>query len=767
MPVAALLLRLLAVLAAVHGTVRIAGHGQAAVAAQIELDGTAWGVTDSLGRYAIADLAPGDHEFRFMAVGYEPRRVSIFLADTTDLALDVELTPRPTVLPPLTVVAHNYRPTTIENALGTNSWHEAGQFRFATGWQLHQPAGAIDLNLAISALPGVSTRNDNATALSIRGGRGSENLVLLDGVPLIGAVHFAGAPSAINPDAIAMFDVHTGVSSARYDGALSGVIDMHTDPAAPRQLQLTGSVSTTDVRSMVRAPLGNSGSMMLGARSSFRSLFSGDNAFGSSTGYQDFIANGHLAIGRGTLSVVGFASGNQLDWQAQSASANTATLAPNRDPRLMATMVLSPVLGIGDAANWQSTAGGATWTLPIGGAAEWHTVGWWTGSAATISSITTSRDQQLLSGISEIGMTSELRTHTRNASVIFGAEVTRPRTRYTLTTPATVADTAMNIDLRATPTFGSVYSEWDWHGGSSVDFRAGLRANSNFGSSINLDPRLTLNYHTSPTTRLELGFGRTHQPVQSMLNEENLTSALIGPTLPVAASSSGQVARAEQWELSIEHQAGRSLVLTLNAYARTWNNVLTPAATTGGLFVDGAPQYGDGSARGLIGSVNATRGRFALHATAGVTDASQSADGVTYHSGFSEPWSFNGDMEFRPGERTTFQFRWNTGAGQLRTAVSPDAGISSSGEFNGIAANVPGSVNALRLGGPMRLDLAARRLWPLGNSTTRRSSLSTSVRLENLLNRPDPIGIMEQPGGALQLLRGTPRAVVFELGWVY
>lgn len=767
MPAVAMLLRLVGALAAIHGTVREAGHGQPAAGVHIELDGTDRTVTDSAGRYHLSGLTLGAHEFRFVATGFDPRRVTIFLADTSDLALDVELAPRPTVLPPIEIVARQIAGAGIDNVAGSTTWHEAGQYRFTTGWQQGQPAGGVDINQAIASLPGVATRNDDATALSIRGGRGSENMLLLDGVPLIGAVHFAGAPSAINPDAIAMFDVHTGVSSARYDGALSGVIDLHTVDVAPRQFQITGSLSSTDVRSVARAPLGGSGSLLVGIRSSFRNLFGDGNEFGSSTGYQDGIATAHFALGRSAFSLVGFASGNQLTWQG-AAAATTSDAARTTDPRVMQTVIPTQGPATGDAADWWSTAGGATWTLPLGGNTEWHTVGWWTGSQATIAALAGSANQQLLSGISEVGITSELRTSGRHSSLLFGTEIIRPRTSYSLTTPATGVDSATAVDLRAAPTLSSAYTEWDWHGWSQLDLRAGLRANSNFGRSLNLDPRVTVNLRTDPSTRFEVGFGRTHQSVQSMLNEENLTSALIGPALPVAATSPRQVARAEQWELGVEHQLGTAVVLSLDGYARSWQHVLTPTATTGGLFVDGAPQYGDGGAHGIVGSISANRGRFALHTSIGITDATQSAGGVTYHTGFDQPWSFNGTLDFRPTDRTAFQFRWNTGAGQLRTAAAPDVGFAAngSGEITGITTALPGTVNAIRLAGPMRLDVAARHLWPIGGGE-RRSSLSTSIRLENLLNRPDPIGIMEQPGGSLQLLRGTPRAVVFELGWVY
>lgn len=763
MPAIALILRLFAALATIHGTVRIAGHGPAAVGVRIQLDGIDRAMTDSMGRYSISGVAMGEHLFQVVSFAFEARRITILLADSSDLALDVELTPRPVALPALEVVARSAALT--ENPAGSTTWHEAGHFRFNADWQSVQPAVGVDLQRTMATLPGVTTRGDNATALSIRGGRGSENMVLLDGVPLIGAVHFAGAPSAINPEAIALFDVHTGVSSARYDGALSGVIELQTSDITPNQLQMTGALSPNDVRSVVRAPLGRSGGILLGARASFRSLFDDASGLGSTTGYQDFIGAGHFRLGSSTLSFVGFESGNHLSWQSVSTTAAALRMPSENVP------ITPGVTTAGDAARWQSAALGATWTLPLGAQREWRTTGWWTGSTATIATVATSESANLASGISEFGMKTELRQQGRSSGMVAGGALIRPRTWYMFTAPPIEPDSGTTIDLRAQPILGSVYAEWDWHGSSSFDFRVGAHANTNFASAVTLDPRVVLNLHTDAATRIEVGFGRTHQSVQSMLNEENLTSAIIGPTLPLAAAAGAPVARADQMEVGIEHQFSASVTLSLDAYARNWRNVLNPTATTGVLFVPGVPQYGDGGSRGVIASVAADVGRFSLRTSAGVAAATQQVAGVAYHTGFERPWSFSGNLNFRPVEGTAFQFSWRTGAGQARTAISPGLGWQATQPttgIKGIATNVPGSINALRLPGPLRLDIAARHLWPIGaGNGPRRSGLSSSLRLENLLNRGDPIGIMEQRGGSLQLLRGPARALVFELGWVY
>ena len=102
----------------------------------------------------------------------------------------------------------------------------------------------------------MTTRGDGAAGISIRGGTATENLVLLDGIPMFNASHFTSAASAIDPDALSGLDVHTGVSSARFGGRLSGVVELETAELGGDSVRVTGGFGPTDVRSMVRGPLG-------------------------------------------------------------------------------------------------------------------------------------------------------------------------------------------------------------------------------------------------------------------------------------------------------------------------------------------------------------------------------------------------------------------------------------------------------------------------------------------------------------------------------
>lgn len=751
-PVIAPLLQLLSALSAVHGTVRESGHGPVLANVVIAVDGVGRARTDSTGRYAIRELSPGSHHFEFAAIGFRARQVTLELADATDLALDIELTPAPAILPPIEVTA---RPPSglVPGVEGdAPAWREAGSYRLGAGWQQTQLAGDGDVLQAISRLPGITSRNENAIDLSIRGGRGSENLVLLDGVPLTGAVHFGGASSAVNPDAIAELGIHTGVSSAQYGGALTGLIDLRTPDSPPDRARLTGALSSTDLRSTLRVPIGDRGGALVGARATYRSLFTDASGLGRTNGYHDAILAVTLPIGSGQLHLVGFGQGNRLHWGLPVGDTGIATSQKEETP---------PING----ADWTSGAAGITWSVATPGGASWQTTGWWSGAGATMTASNRANIDRVESSLSELGLRTVRRQAKANGTMLFGGALSQPRTRYTIMRSV---DSTTSLDLRRRPPLGALFGEWEWDGAGRIDARLGLRLETDFNRAIFLDPRLLVHLHLGAGSRLEAGFGRTHQVVQSMLNEENVGNAILGPTLPLASAPGDPIAGSNEWSFGLQQRLGRRTVLALDAYRRNWRDVLSPATTTSGLFALD-PRRGNGHAEGLLATLLHEQGRLGLTTTAGIATATQESDGISYQTGATRPWQFSGDLRWLMGHRTLIQLAWTTGAGQARSPIA--AGIewrpfqpgSGSGEIEGTPTTLPGAVNGLRLADPVRIDLGARREWGLGSES--HQVLSTAVRLQNVLGRTNPVGVIALGDGSFQWLRGAGRGVILELGW--
>ena len=86
--------------------------------------------------------------------------------------------------------------------------------------------GSPDLVKTLQTLPGVASGTELTSGLFVRGGDGSDNLFLLDGVPLYQVSHVIGLFSSFNTDIIEEVDFYKGGFPARYGGRLSSVVDV-------------------------------------------------------------------------------------------------------------------------------------------------------------------------------------------------------------------------------------------------------------------------------------------------------------------------------------------------------------------------------------------------------------------------------------------------------------------------------------------------------------------------------------------------------------
>ena len=114
---------------------RTGDGGAPVVGAEVVVDGREVATTDSVGVYRCAGLAGGYRALRFVAPGYQSRAITVFLADSADLELDVELTPVPVILPNIEVLARPAPDWVIPPPVSHDSAPEAGRYTFSTGWQ--------------------------------------------------------------------------------------------------------------------------------------------------------------------------------------------------------------------------------------------------------------------------------------------------------------------------------------------------------------------------------------------------------------------------------------------------------------------------------------------------------------------------------------------------------------------------------------------------------------------------------------------------------
>lgn len=124
-----------------------------------------------------------------------------------------------------------------------------------------------DLFESLSMIPGLGT-GPGEGGVGIRGGRPSENLVLLDGIMLYHMDHALGFLSALNTDAIEDIQLYKGVYPAQYGGRLSGVLDLSTKGDRPDQREIQAGFDRDIAKVTLVQPLGNHLSLMVSARRS-------------------------------------------------------------------------------------------------------------------------------------------------------------------------------------------------------------------------------------------------------------------------------------------------------------------------------------------------------------------------------------------------------------------------------------------------------------------------------------------------------------------
>lgn len=85
-----------------------------------------------------------------------------------------------------------------------------------------------DVIKTIQLLPGVASGTELMSGLYVHGGDGSDNLFLLDGVPIYQVSHLGGLFSSFNTDVIENIDFYKSGFPARFGGKMSSVVDITT-----------------------------------------------------------------------------------------------------------------------------------------------------------------------------------------------------------------------------------------------------------------------------------------------------------------------------------------------------------------------------------------------------------------------------------------------------------------------------------------------------------------------------------------------------------
>lgn len=230
------------------GTVVDATTGETLPGANIQLRPGATGTAaDRHGRFSLNRVPPGRYLLLVSFIGYESFRDSVILAPNTSPFLPLALPPKPLNAPEVSVSAERDRQLRTINLS-----QESLEMR---DLQMTSVIAEPDLFRSLSFLAGVVQASDYNSRFYVRGGRGNENHVLVDGVTLHNPYHALGFFSTFDVDAIKNVEIYRGIFPARYSERLSSVTNVILRDGNANRFSGTGSLSLATTKFLLEGPL--------------------------------------------------------------------------------------------------------------------------------------------------------------------------------------------------------------------------------------------------------------------------------------------------------------------------------------------------------------------------------------------------------------------------------------------------------------------------------------------------------------------------------
>ncbi|GAB2698378.1 collagen-binding protein [Hymenobacter frigidus] len=259
----------------VAGTVRDRATQEVLPGVSVTLDGTSFGTaTDAEGRYRLTGVPAGAYNLRAAFVGYDPLlRADIAVSSGNVNTINLEINKGAQALGEVTVTANRaIRVATAETPLSVQ--------RLTTEEIKSNPGGNFDISRVVQSLPGVGGGGSGGTAgfrndIIIRGGAPNENVYYLDGIEVPVINHFAtqgsaGGPAGIlNVSFIEDVTLSSSAFHARYDNALSSVLQFRQRDGNAERIQGNLRTSGTEVAATLEGPLTRNTTFLASARRSY------------------------------------------------------------------------------------------------------------------------------------------------------------------------------------------------------------------------------------------------------------------------------------------------------------------------------------------------------------------------------------------------------------------------------------------------------------------------------------------------------------------
>ena len=359
--------------ATLRGSVRDADNGQMLTGATVFLPTIRRGVdTDSLGQFRFTDLPPGRYPVEISYLGYQQLTMNeVLVSSGKEQVLDVLLQEAATSLTAVTVKASRQPRSNASPNILNLSQEETLRF----------PATFYDPARLATSYAGVSSANDQANHLIIRGQSPLGMQWRLDGLEIVNPNHTAnagtftdrttlsgGGVNALSSQLLQEANFYLGAAPAALGNATTALMDMRLRNGNNEQREYTIQAGLIGVDLAAEGPIRPGGSSyLINYRYSFTGLLSdlGVPLGNEDIRFQDLSFKLHFPGQKGgSFSVFGLLGNSSNEFNQPTDTSEWET-----DKDLYNTI---------DFSSEMATVG-VSWTQPQGDNALWHAAAAWSG----------------------------------------------------------------------------------------------------------------------------------------------------------------------------------------------------------------------------------------------------------------------------------------------------------------------------------------------------------------------------------------------------
>lgn len=217
------------------GYVADSTSGEVLIGATVHIDGTTTGtITNNYGFYSLS-LPAGKYTMVYSYIGFKQQKMDFEIRENRRHS--VQMAPKGLSM---NIV--------IVSAKEEDDWREnikAGVMKIDPKTVQEMPgfAGESDPIKTLQSIPGIISHSDGSSTFYVRGGKGDQNLILIDEAPVYNASHLFGFFTTLVPDAIKNIDVYKSDFPAQYGGRLSSVVDMQMKDGNMQHYSMNGSTN--------------------------------------------------------------------------------------------------------------------------------------------------------------------------------------------------------------------------------------------------------------------------------------------------------------------------------------------------------------------------------------------------------------------------------------------------------------------------------------------------------------------------------------------